>query len=134
MREIKFRAWDKKNKEWIANGDVMDLYYSASVNCFMFDNDNYDLCKDIVFVQFTGLKDKNGKEIYEGDIVLQWDGIKGEITFEKYVTDNGANEDMLGWVLSTPEKNYAFDPQTSTAYEIIGNVWENPELLDPEEV
>lgn len=125
MREIKFKVWDKKEKCWIADGLDMDLYYSAKVGCFMFDNDDYDLARrEIEFVQFTGLNDKNGKEIYEGDIV-------------------SASEERGVWKLYLVEwlDNHCAFSLTNNGYwcgkiigrfdiEVIGNICENKELLN----
>jgi len=65
VRDIRFKAWDKKNKRFIADGESMDLYYSAKCNAFMFDNDNYDLDSNVVFLQYAGLADKYNKKICE---------------------------------------------------------------------
>ncbi|MFA5150838.1 MAG: YopX family protein [Candidatus Omnitrophota bacterium] len=126
MREIKFKAWNSKEKEWIADGNVMDLYYSARCNSFMFDNDNYDLPDDIVFCQFTGLKDVQGKDIYEGDILK-----RGETTdlvvfrdgaFCVCFTSNHWHKDYT----KTMHETIVNGPNR---WKIIGNVFEHPDLL-----
>jgi len=61
-REIKFRAWDKKNKRMMELGDIFKCFEAGNY----LDNLREDL---IIIMQYTGLKDKNGKEIYEGDFV-----------------------------------------------------------------
>jgi uncharacterized phage protein (TIGR01671 family) len=107
MREIKFRAWDKITRKWIFEG--LTINQIASLSYYEFEN------KDVEFMQFTGLKDKNGKEIYEGYII----NVNGEnicITFE----------DGCFGVYGKDNSCALFELDE---FNIIGNIYENPELL-----
>lgn len=68
MREIKFRAWDKEKKDWVKYFDYL-INHNGEI-LMLFEGD-WEVVKSerYILMQFTGLKDKNGKEIYEGDII-----------------------------------------------------------------
>ncbi len=123
MREIKFRAWHKKAKKMV---DWKELVTNWLLQNILRDGD-----ENIELMQYTGLKDKNGKEVYEGDILKsEYRGI-GRIRWGRYVTENEHNEDVLTYMFISKEeiRAYAFDPQTAESYEVIGNIYEDSNLL-----
>ena len=122
MREIKFRAWDVDNKTWInlwilrftKDGEVMAVEELSG------DGDSDIFAPgQIVLCQFTGLKDKNGKEIYEGDILYneEWK-TKTEVKFKE-----GAFNPLVE--IESDETTWSLPDE----FEVIGNIYENPELL-----
>lgn len=133
-REIKFKVWDKKNKEWVGaeTGGVMDLLYSMQYNGFFFDNDSFDIPERIEVLQFTGLKDKNGKEIYEGDVVKierEYYPINPVIYYAGIVNEHDGDWDE--WYCGFCLDDVDYTP-LSEDVEVIGNVYMNPELLKGE--
>lgn len=134
---IKFRAWDKKAKEYF---HISELWNSGTnPECFNFDGwtDNFGnkgRLKDIVIEQFTGLTDVNGKEIYIGDIVKVWSDMS-ELTMEPTVNEI-VSEDFFGktGMFLKPLRAHVIEPclhdSWNNQFEVIGNVHENPELLE----
>lgn len=129
MRDIKFRVWDKETKHMhICGEDVHDTinfeietnrayYYNLQNGCGSLREDS-----DYVLMQYTGLKDKNGKEIYEGDIVRLGTYTKGVVEY--------SDEYAQFIIINTNTIEYEYEPLADyTKIEIIGNKWDNPELL-----
>ena len=115
-REIKFRAWDNSCKKMRGVKGIKDCFSLRSDGFF---DENY------ILMQYTGLKDKNGKEIYEGDIVIQ--------NGEKIVVKYGINEvdafEGIGFNLWSFYGEKPNGKRLKSELKLIGNIYENPELL-----
>ena len=123
MRKIKFRAWDKE--KMIYRGSC-DEYWCDFGNCKVYHTTPVDHAFYPI-MQFTDLKDKNGKEVYEGDIVSIFKGCPSIVKFG--VQDIG--NDFQGVGFYTEEKNGSiFSIFGGGDIEVIGNIYENPELLE----
>jgi len=125
MREIKFRAWHKKEKEmWYPSGKALIHWDGIGIEY----GDGYSLKKGglvidegIILMQYTGLKDRNGVEIYEGDLLNIEDSIKWNKTYEITFSDGAfCCEDRLNILLGICNHEKG---------EVIGNIYENSELL-----
>lgn len=137
MRQIKFRVWDTKEECWSSGFSIHSngSYTEKTVNQFIADPQNYwsSVPEHIKIMQFTGLLDKNGKEIYEGDILRAHRFIKGyrnrlprteELIFEVKWLEKfkalGIYYKKMKW-----EAFLGFDDP----YEVIGDIYSTPELL-----
>lgn len=126
MREIKFRAWDKTINYMDDRVRVTTIENEIVVEAL----DGFTKWReldDFVLMQYTGLKDKNGREIYEGDIILA-----GHYMWKcKVVWD----EKCARFIGLTNDKDVSIvyvgmvDKNNESAVEVVGNIYENPELL-----
>ncbi len=142
MREIKFRIWDKEYEEF-SNWTNRDPFFDVTSGKIFFwervKREDGTYAPDVVleevgdrFIlqQFTGLKDRNGKDIYEGDFIQynqqsSYDGINFETIW---------SDAALGWIFKSKSGDCLVNEKTPNGYryefiEVIGNIFENKELL-----
>jgi len=146
MRDIKFRAWNPElnqmeycapSEYWAIFNDkdsiVWGLYHRRENRRILTGDPNAYLNTPGILMQYTGLKDKNGKEIYEGDVLSYFGDVckngepkLGELEFR-------INEYEVGWVCTFPlGEGAGWTPnlyREQEQIEVIGNIYENPQLL-----
>lgn len=123
----KFRAWDTTNKEMFK--DTFAITESGQVvvvdQSSVFVSPDYVFVDNLVIMQSTGLKDKNGKEVFVGDIIKCTRGCLHEVYIEKEYGGTYCGG-MPAVYLKDLREGYAWTEHE----EIIGNIYENPELLE----
>jgi len=134
MREIKFRAWDERYNKYFYHAER--TYDNACGGYGCIDSENFgdvlDDTEKYSVEQYTGLHDKNGKEIYEGDIVctpyidcIFGDLVGKDIDYDfKFVV----NFKDASFVLSNKDRGNIYINEFGSNIEIIGNIHDNPEL------
>lgn len=138
MREVKYRAWVEKEKELV---DVITIYFedrtvTLPIQTSVIAEEWWDKTtwnfEDVVLMQSTGLKDKNGREIYEGDIVHAYTAESNGYGKEDYIS-----AEITGVVTF---KDISFGLQVGNIFNdlwtnaetfvVEGNIYENPEILE----
>jgi uncharacterized phage protein (TIGR01671 family) len=125
MRELKFRAWDVQRRTMEL---ISDFYWFEENG--VHGADGTGLYGQFALMQYTGLKDKNGKDIYEGDILTDPYGPEGAATG---TVENINGDTVIKFIPGTIPEDWAHEYYPvfggSGEYTVIGNIYENPELL-----
>lgn len=129
-REIKFRVWDVENKEMleVQELDFESTFYGGRIAIRPDQYNDYFNTEDMILMQYTGLHDKNGKEIYEGDIV--------GIDYLSYIVTGVVTYSTKDAMYILTNTNSIADENEPLGdyknLEVIGNTYDNPELLGGE--
>lgn len=136
-REIKFRIWDIENKEMlkVQELDFEPTFYGGRIAIRPDQYNDYFDTEDMILMQYTGLHDKNGKEIYEEDVVKITNKNSKVIPIKPLIAQIVWSEEYLAYILITTSVKDAFEnlgDYIDYDIEVIGDVFDNPELLGGE--
>lgn len=122
MRELKFRAWGKKDNKMMHGCQGLVLSMDGFFGYWV--HDEFTVL-DYPIMLYTGLKDKSGKEIYEGDILYSYYGT-GQVVYEygSYLLNFGSLKSI-----HKSFRNYVEFTEIQDNSSLLGNIYENPELL-----
>lgn len=112
-REIKFRVWDKKSKK--LHYDITGFEFGVKEMTGVFIDGDFYNKENIELMQYTGLKDKNGVEIYEGDIL--------EDILEDRATVEWSDEDAM-FILISDNVQTDFSKESSKWWKVVGNIYD----------
>ncbi|MGD8707119.1 MAG: YopX family protein [Nitrosopumilaceae archaeon] len=145
MSTLKCKAWNKKTKKMFRGGpaDLLMDFRDSKIYEFDFENNDWNETNDYEILQYTGLKDKNGKKIYEGDIILTQTystrPYSVNAKFKRFkavvelVIDTTCDVSEYRAIIKEKMENYRYSSFGDFFdCEVIGNIYENPELLKEE--
>lgn len=122
MRELKFRAWNKEAREL----GLFDLSNVCAHGAYIYTDRGNHFDSDMPIMQWTGLKDKNGVDLFEGDLVRYFNIYSNDYVIEEVRYHDGKFLPMV-----TVEEGYnAIEKYRANDFEVIGNIYEHSHLLE----
>ncbi|WP_286149674.1 YopX family protein [Romboutsia ilealis] len=137
MREIKFRAWDEEDKRMYCDDKVIVTFSGFLEEVYVRRNSTVDELIDYKLMQYSGIKDIEGKEIYEGDIVEFLDEEVNYshcgVEYDEFINIGKvifSHDELMGWDITNRNMDLEEVWHYREYIKVIGNIYENPELLE----